>query len=165
MELKEMLKADITFRSQMLWRMIADCKYYLGYGMFSKHRLWTHDEKKQIQYMRALYISLKRDNVQNIECEELINNYGRMMVLTKDQHVAGLETALKQAIEKKCECSVTCKYWTVTLEKGNVYIKYKNEIVMKHDGWIVTEEKEFYSFPKAYRVIKRAIFTEGFKLK
>lgn len=53
------LASGIQYRYQMLDRLRADCKYYLGFGGRNKEQLWAHDEKEQLSYMRLIYDSLE----------------------------------------------------------------------------------------------------------
>lgn len=55
--LKDLLRGDEQFRFQMLGRLEADCKYFLGYGNRNENRLWAHNTEDQILYMKALYLS------------------------------------------------------------------------------------------------------------
>lgn len=53
--------ADDSFKYKLLDRMKQDCGYYLGYGNRQKQCLWSLDEIKHIENMKALYNSFPED--------------------------------------------------------------------------------------------------------
>lgn len=58
MTIKELLsgrsKSD-SFLYMMLYRMMSDCDYYLKEGKKNKKFLWSKDEYKHIECMKAIY--------------------------------------------------------------------------------------------------------------
>lgn len=61
MELGQVLgaiRSENSFNEQMLFRLVSDCKYYLGHGNRNKNVLWAKDEYEQIKEMEIRYHSL-----------------------------------------------------------------------------------------------------------
>ena len=52
---KWMTESDDKFRYMMLGRMLADCRYFLGYGLRSTKNLWALDVDKHLRFMDIIY--------------------------------------------------------------------------------------------------------------
>jgi hypothetical protein len=80
MDITEILKRDDTFQYGLLSRTQSDCKYYLGYGnRYNKH-LWALDEKKHIDYMKAIWNNFKEDEKPEWLTLEQIEKYEKEMI-------------------------------------------------------------------------------------
>lgn len=55
MDIVEINRSSAEFLYQMLGRLEADCRYYLGYGGRCARHLWAGDECEQIKLMRMIY--------------------------------------------------------------------------------------------------------------
>lgn len=84
MTLEEILKSSKEFKYQLLGRMQADCKYYLGYGGRQKSRLWALDEGDQIAYMKAIWNSFAEDEKPEGLTWEQILDYEHTMILNRE---------------------------------------------------------------------------------
>ena len=71
---------DESFRYQMLSRMEADCKYYLGNGGRHIKYLWAGNEKDQIACMKALWKSFPEDKKPEWLTFEQIQDFEKQMV-------------------------------------------------------------------------------------
>lgn len=71
---------DETFRYQMLSRMEADCKYYLGNGGRHPKHLWADNEKDQIACMKALWHSFPEEGKPEWLTLEQIQDYEKQLV-------------------------------------------------------------------------------------
>ena len=49
------IRAENCFNEQMMFRLVSDCKYYLGHGGRDKNALWAKNEEDQIFEMRRIY--------------------------------------------------------------------------------------------------------------
>lgn len=49
------IRAENYFNEQMMFRLVSDCKYYLGHGGRDKNVLWAKNEEDQIFEMRRVY--------------------------------------------------------------------------------------------------------------
>ena len=49
---------DVRFTYQLLYRLMQDCEYYLGYGYGNRKHLWADTEQEQIDKMKELYDSV-----------------------------------------------------------------------------------------------------------
>lgn len=61
MELGQVLgaiRSENSLNEQLLFRLVSDCKYYLGHGNRNKNVLWSKDEYEQIKEMETRYRSL-----------------------------------------------------------------------------------------------------------
>jgi hypothetical protein len=76
----EILKADQTFRYQLLSRLQSDCNYYLGNGNRSKRVLWAGDETEQIITMKQLWNSFSHDDKPEWLTWDEILNYENKMI-------------------------------------------------------------------------------------
>ena len=61
MTIKEVTSKDSSFRYQLLARMQADCKSFLGNGHRLTKNLWALNVEDQIKYMKALWHSFADD--------------------------------------------------------------------------------------------------------
>ena len=57
-EVKAAIRDGCDFDEKMLFRLVGDCKYYLGHGNKDKNVLWAKNIADQIFEMRRLYYSL-----------------------------------------------------------------------------------------------------------
>lgn len=64
----------------ILARMQHDCEYYLGFGFCDKDVLWTHDEKEQIESMKALWNSFPGGKKPEWLTMEQIEEYEKQMI-------------------------------------------------------------------------------------
>ncbi len=71
---------DSEFRYMLLDRMRLDCEYYLGYGYRCAKYLWAGNEKDQIGYMKALWLSLPENQKPEWLSFESILDYEKKMV-------------------------------------------------------------------------------------
>lgn len=83
-DLELLVKSDLSFRYQMLGRLISDVKYYLGAGNGAAKHLWAGDVRSQIEAMLAIYDSFEEDELpdwitfaQIQEYKEWMLNYRR----------------------------------------------------------------------------------------
>jgi hypothetical protein len=77
----DLLKGDDRFRYMMLGRLQSDCEYYLGFGSRNaEHALWAHDEKEQIETMKALHNSFGENDKPEWLTWEQILDYERQMI-------------------------------------------------------------------------------------
>lgn len=79
--MKDVLKANASFRYMMLDRFRTDCEYYLGNGGRSKKFLWALDEKEHIQNMKDLYNTFNDADKPEWLTWEQILNYEKQIVL------------------------------------------------------------------------------------
>lgn len=49
------IRSKNYFNEQMMFRLVSDCKYYLGHGGRDKNVLWAKNEEDQIFEMRKVY--------------------------------------------------------------------------------------------------------------
>jgi len=61
MELNQILQSKEMFRYQLLSRMKMDCDYYLGNGNRNQKHLWAGNTIGQIETMKAIWNSFKKD--------------------------------------------------------------------------------------------------------
>lgn len=54
-ELVGEIRSKNYFNEQMMFRLVSDCKYYLGHGGRDKNVLWAKNEEDQIFEMRKVY--------------------------------------------------------------------------------------------------------------
>lgn len=81
-DLEWILSHDDRFRYMLLNRMQTDCDYYLGYGNRCDGRLWARNEKKQIDYMKAIWNSFSDDKKPKWLTYDQILDYEAQMVKT-----------------------------------------------------------------------------------
>lgn len=75
------LKHDCKFRYQLLGRMQSDCIYYLNRSNRHPKHLWAGDEKKQIEYMKAIWNSFSEKGKPEWLTWEQILEYETQMVV------------------------------------------------------------------------------------
>ena len=78
MKIEEILQRDERFRYMLLSRMRCDCDYYLHFSDHPK-RLWTHNEYKQIEYMKAIWESFPANGKPEWLSMQRIEYYERKM--------------------------------------------------------------------------------------
>lgn len=64
----------------ILGRMQRDCEYYLEFGFRDKEILWSHDEKEQIENMKALWNSFPDGKKPEWLTMEQIEEYEKQMI-------------------------------------------------------------------------------------
>jgi hypothetical protein len=80
MTINEFINFDKTFRYQLLSRLKEDCNYYLHNGNRNPENLWADNEKRQIQFMLALYNSFSQDEKPEWLTLEQIKGYKAKMI-------------------------------------------------------------------------------------
>ena len=70
---------DKSFQYMMLGRLRSDCDYYLGYGGRNPDRLCEHNEKKQIEAMKSIWLGFAEyEKPQWLSWEQILD-YDRKM--------------------------------------------------------------------------------------
>ncbi len=72
-------KKGDSFSYQLLGRLQADCKYFLGNGNRYEGHLWGGTVKNHLSYMRKLYTSFPKDLRPEWLTEEQLNQYEKEM--------------------------------------------------------------------------------------
>lgn len=54
-EVLGIIREENNFNEKMMFRLVSDCKYYLGHGGRNKNVLWAKNEEDQIFEMRRVY--------------------------------------------------------------------------------------------------------------
>ena len=75
-------KCDMRFQYMMLDRLRSDCEYYLGYGGRYAGVLANKDERKQIEAMKALWLSFPDNGKPEWLTWEQILEYEKQMCKT-----------------------------------------------------------------------------------
>lgn len=73
------LAGDVTFRYQMLGRLISDCDYYLSCPKPTSAVLWGNEEEKQIHLIQTLYDSFTEEEKPEWITQEQIDEYTERM--------------------------------------------------------------------------------------
>jgi hypothetical protein len=129
-EHKDILKAEDTFRYQMLSRLKQDCEYYLNYGNRAKKHLWAGDEAEQILMMKELWKSFKEDGKPEWLTWEEVLAYEKGLI-------GGQASELKEAAETEKETDEVLVILSDIAENN----KEVNEIISryKENGQIITD--------------------------
>ncbi|WP_256719739.1 LPD11 domain-containing protein [Paenibacillus glucanolyticus] len=78
--MEDILKSDARFRYMMLYRFRDDCEYYLNYGNRNSNVLWSLDESKHIENMKALHNSFGENDKPEWLTWEQILEYEKQML-------------------------------------------------------------------------------------
>ena len=73
------MAGDVTFRYQMLGRLISDCDYYLSCPKPTSDVLWGNEEEKQIHLIQTLYDSFSEEEKPEWITQEEIDEYTERM--------------------------------------------------------------------------------------
>lgn len=86
--MEDILKSEAEFRYMMLGRFREDCEYYLNYGNRNSKALWSLDERKHIENMKALHNSFEENDKPEWLTWEQILEYEKLMLIVEPRSTA-----------------------------------------------------------------------------